>query len=75
MPEYLRVRQKGEPGHKITVRADRFDADSMVKLDENPLGRDGLPAAPTYRTTVNKAAEKKKATPSGQQADTRKDED
>lgn len=68
MPEYLRVRQKGAPGHEITIRADRFDEDAHIKTDKNPLGHDGLPAAPTYRTTVNKAAEKK-ATSTGQKAD------
>lgn len=73
MPKYLRVRMK-DTGHEITIREDQFREDAVERLDKEPLGADGLPLPPKFKTTVKKAAENK-ATTTGQKADSRKDTD
>lgn len=73
MPEYLRVRMK-DAGHELTIREDQFDEEAVERLDKDPLGLDGLPLGPKYKTTVSKAAEQK-ATSTGQKAEPRKDKD
>lgn len=71
MPEYKRVRVK-DTGHEITIPAGKFDPSVYTAVDRPATAPGGEPLAPKYRTTVNKAAEKKKAG-SGQKATTEED--
>lgn len=71
MPDFLRVRVK-DTGHEISIRKDRYDEAVYTKTDKDALGPDGLPLAPKFKTTVDKSAAAKKATP-GQQAESKKE--
>lgn len=74
---YMRIKDKAT-GHERTIPARRFNAETMTKLDKPALGRDGLPAAPKFKTTASKEAAKKSGTSpakSGHQAETKKEND
>lgn len=64
---HVRVKDKAT-GHEYTIPEARFDEAKHTRLQKSPYGRDGLPAAPKYKTTVAKSAAAKKKTGNGQKA-------
>ena len=72
MPEFVRVRDK-ETGHHLSILRSQFDRnkEAFSELKQEATYADGTPLPPKHKTSVSAEAEKKK--PSGQQAETDKE--
>lgn len=53
MTEHVRVKDKAT-GHEYTVRAEHFNPEAHQRIDKDPYGPDGLPAAPKFRVSLAK---------------------
>ncbi len=67
MPEYTRVKDKST-GHKFSVIASAVDEESMQVLKQDAADHTGEPLPPEYATESLSSN-----TPSGQQADLKKE--
>lgn len=77
MPEYVRVKQ-AKTGHHLSVPVGHYKAappGAYQVLKQPATTPDGRPLPPKYHTSVSTEAEKKSTTPTGQQADTEKEND
>jgi hypothetical protein len=72
MAEYVRVRDK-ETGHHLSILRSQLGrrSDAYAELKQDATYADGTPLPPKHKTSVSSEAAKKQ--PSGQQAETKKE--